>query len=71
MIANQIILGDDFPKRLKNLGRNVLEQRIVLILAIAARVMCRAAQKMAHILRAARMSPGQHQVSAASTERCR
>jgi hypothetical protein len=37
MIANQVILGDDFPERLKNAGRNVLERRLVLIFAVAER----------------------------------
>jgi sarcosine/dimethylglycine N-methyltransferase len=37
MTANQVTLGDDFPERLKNAGRNVLEQRLVLIFAIAER----------------------------------
>ncbi len=33
----RVIMGDDFPERVKNVGRNVLEQRIVLIFAIAER----------------------------------
>ncbi len=33
----RVIMGDDFPERVKNIGRNVLEQRIVLIFAIAER----------------------------------
>jgi ubiquinone/menaquinone biosynthesis C-methylase UbiE len=37
MTANQVILGEDFPERLKNAARNVLEQRLVLIFAIAER----------------------------------
>jgi hypothetical protein len=37
MTANQVIVGDDFPERLKNAGRNVLEQRLVPIFAVAER----------------------------------
>ena len=37
MSANQVILGNDFAERMKNAGRNVLEQRLVLIFAIAER----------------------------------
>jgi sarcosine/dimethylglycine N-methyltransferase len=37
MISNRIIMGDDFAARLNNFGRNVLEQRVVPIFAIAER----------------------------------
>jgi SAM-dependent methyltransferase len=38
MISNQVIMGDDFAERLNNFGRNVLEERLVPICAIAERV---------------------------------
>ncbi len=34
MVDNQVIMGDDFAERLNNAGRNVLEQRNVLIFAV-------------------------------------
>jgi ubiquinone/menaquinone biosynthesis C-methylase UbiE len=38
MISNQVIMGDDFAERLNNFGRNVLEERLVPICALAERV---------------------------------
>ncbi len=37
MVDNQVIMGDDFAERFNNAGRNVREQRIVLIFAVAER----------------------------------
>ena len=33
----EVVMGDDFPARLKNAGRNALERRLVLIFAVAER----------------------------------
>jgi arsenite methyltransferase len=35
--ANQVIMGNDFTERVKNVGRSILEQRIVPIFAVAER----------------------------------
>jgi hypothetical protein len=37
MSAYQVIMGDDFAERLYNVGRNVMEQRLELIFALAER----------------------------------
>ena len=37
MVDNQVIMGDDFAERFNNASRNVREQRIVLIFAVAER----------------------------------